>query len=372
MTHDLVAFPSDPDQILERIDALDPVRYASSRNYLTGAVSRLSPYISRGVISTRMVLERLLKKGYRPAQMEKFVQELCWRDYFQRVQQHFPGLHAASIRKEQSGSRNGVPIRLMEAHTGIHAIDAGVQELYATGYMHNHLRMYTAMLACNIANCHWRLPAQWMNYHLLDADVASNFCSWQWVAGDFSSKKYFANQENIDRYTGTRQPDSYLHVSYEDFPLSDIPESLHHTGIPALTTSLPEAAPLKLADALPIRLYTIYNLDPWWRKAEPANNILILEPSHFRQFPLSGKTMDFVLSLSKNIPGIQLYTQEFSELKKEAGDRAIIFKEHPLFRHFSGSMDQRDWIAGEVDQFVPGFFGYWKKVEKSILRYHGN
>jgi deoxyribodipyrimidine photo-lyase len=64
--------------------------------------------------------------------------------------------------------------------------------------------MYIASLACNVAQSQWRIPAKWMYYHLLDADWASNALSWQWVAGTNSNKKYFANQNNINKYCFTK------------------------------------------------------------------------------------------------------------------------------------------------------------------------
>jgi deoxyribodipyrimidine photo-lyase len=98
-----------------------------------------------------------------------------------------------------------------------------VEELKQTGYMHNHLRMYVAAIACNIGHSHWHLPARWMYYHLLDADWASNALSWQWVAGSFSSKKYYANQENINKYCHTQQRNTFLDVSYEAYETMPTP-----------------------------------------------------------------------------------------------------------------------------------------------------
>lgn len=69
--------------------------------------------------------------------------------------------------------------------------------------MHNHLRMYIAGTITNVSHAHWRVPSLWLYSHLLDGDITSNTCSWQWNAGTFSSKKYLANQENINTYTGT-------------------------------------------------------------------------------------------------------------------------------------------------------------------------
>ena len=81
----MIDFPTSYSAILNRIDQIDPVAYSRTRNFKDGAVSHLSPYISRGVISTRFVMERLIVKGYTFSTMEKFLQELAWRDYWQQV-----------------------------------------------------------------------------------------------------------------------------------------------------------------------------------------------------------------------------------------------------------------------------------------------
>jgi deoxyribodipyrimidine photo-lyase len=85
--------------------------------------------------------------------------------------------------------------------------------------------MYTAALACDMAQTHWLKPTQWMYYYLLDGDWASNALSWHWVAGTFSKKQYVANQENINKYTGTYQTNTYLDVSHDALPLKEIPNT---------------------------------------------------------------------------------------------------------------------------------------------------
>jgi deoxyribodipyrimidine photo-lyase len=178
-------FPTDYPSILEKIDRIDPMKYGATRNFVDGAVTYLSPYISRGVISTRYVLKRVLDRGYELKAIEPFVKELCWRDYFQRVAQH-KDLNS-DIRKPQSPvKQHGVPVSIIDATTGIEGVDVSICGLYETGYMHNHCRMYTASIVCNVAQTHWLQPARWMYYHLLDGDWASNVCSCQWVAGSNS------------------------------------------------------------------------------------------------------------------------------------------------------------------------------------------
>ena len=72
---DNTLFPTTYAEILQRIRAIDPVKYSSTRNYINGSVTYLSPYISRGVISTNFILSEILNRGYKPSQIEKFIQE---------------------------------------------------------------------------------------------------------------------------------------------------------------------------------------------------------------------------------------------------------------------------------------------------------
>ena len=135
--------------------------------------------------------------------------------------------------------------------------------------MHNHLRMYVASIACNIGKADWQLPSQWMYYHLLDGDLASNTCSWQWVAGSFSSKKYYCNQENINRYTCSDQRNTFLDMSYPELTTMKVPQALEETLSLSLFTPIPRfERPLSLNNKLPLLIYNSYNLDPNWRKNE--------------------------------------------------------------------------------------------------------
>lgn len=360
-------FPTAYTDIIDRINETDPGKYAAGRNYIDGTVSYLSPYISRGVISTKQVLDSLLAKGYNLDQMEKFIQELAWREYFQRVWQQLGDDMFDDIRRVNTGTRHRyLPAALQEAKTGIHAIDKGINELYETGYMHNHLRMYTASIACNIGKAYWEMPSKWMYYHLLDGDIASNTCSWQWVAGSFSSKQYFCNQENINKHTRSHQVYSFLDKPYHELPLMPVPDELKLTTPVQFITELPENSTPFIDTSLPILLYNSYNLDPLWRNDSKVNRILLLEPSHFKQFPVSGKVIDFILSLAKNIEGIQVFTGEISDIPFINKVPAILSKEHPAFMHYPGQKEARDWMFPEVTGFYNSFFGFWKKCERIL------
>ena len=360
-------FPTDYNEILNRIDKIDPVKYAQTRNHISGDVTYLSPYISRGVISVKQLLDVVFAKGYNKIESEKFIQELAWREYFQRIWQHLEDDMLDDIRHRYTGIKHRyIPTSLIEANTGIESIDKGIQNLQETGYMHNHLRMYTASIACNIAKSDWQMPAQWLYYHLLDGDIASNICSWQWVAGSFSSKQYFCNQENINRYTGSKQQHTFLDKSYEELTVMEIPTELTGTTSFKLTTPLPEKVLPELDNTLPLHIYTSYNLDPLWRQNVKANRILLLEPSHFKQFPVSEKVLNFIIDLSKNIEGLQIFAGEVNEIAGLQKFPAIYSKEHPATNHFPGIKDERDWLFPEIKGFYNSFFSFWKKCKPYI------
>ena len=358
-------FTVDYASILKKIEAINPVKYAHSRNYIDGQVNYLSPYISRGVISTKQVLASLQGKGYSFEQLEPLIQQLCWRDYFQRIAQ-VKDINTEIKQVQEQVKHHAIPLSILEAKTGIQAIDQSIETLIESGYMHNHSRLYLAALTCNIGKSHWLHPAKWMYYHLLDGDWASNACSWQWVAGANSSKKYYANQENINKYTASKQRNTYLDTSYEVLPEMEIPASLTTTEEFNFKITLPEGDSIQIIPDQPIFIYNYYNLDPLWHKDEPGNRILLLEPEFFQNYPVSKKCMDFMLDLSKNIQGIQIYVGSFQAFSAEYKETSIYYKEHPLNIGYFGLQEERDWIANDVSGYYPSFFSYWKKVKKHL------
>jgi deoxyribodipyrimidine photo-lyase len=358
-------FPTDYKSILARIDQTDPAAYGRTRNFTDGAVSYLSPYISRGVISVKQVRDVVLQKEFKAHQTERFIQELLWREYWQRIWQYLGDDLFTDIKHPQPEvSNHKMAVVIDKAATGIGILDTLINNFYKTGYMHNHVRMYIAAICCNMAKSHWLQPSRWLYYHLLDGDLASNILSWQWVAGSFSSKKYYCNQDNMNCYTKTVQRGTFMDLSYPELVEMPVPEILVKTELPEFHTKLPDTPDPVIDKKLPTLIYNSYNLDPEWRKAENVNRVLLLERSHFDKYPVSEKVLKFILDLSDNIKDIQLYTGEFDNLKDLCGD--MVFKEHPAFRHYKGTEDSRDWIAMDVTGFQNSYFTFYKKVIKTI------
>lgn len=353
-------------EVLKQLNQIDAIAYGRTRNFIDGAVTRLSPYLSRGVISLPMVKEAVLKK-FTAGQSGKLLQELAWREYWQRVWEARGDLIFTNLRQPQfSVTTHDLPLAIQQATTGIVAIDDCIRELYATGYMHNHCRMYVAAITCNISKAHWWQPSRWLYYHLLDGDLASNSLSWQWVAGSFSAKPYFCNQENINKFCYTRQQHSFLDKPYDELPTMQTPEELLATVPFESTTALPATPTPALNLQWPTLIYNSYNLDPLWHSNEPANRILLLEPSHYQEFPVSEKVLQFILGLSGNIPGIQVFCGEFAELQQLAKGSSIIFKRHPAYTHYQGIGESPDYMFPQVSGYFGSFSAYWKKCERYL------
>jgi len=368
-----ILFPTDYKFIVEKINEINPVKYAKTRNFLNGDITYLSPYISRGVISTKQLMDTILKNGFTLFQSEKLIQELAWREYYQRVWQVKKEQIWDDLKQAQPAiSHNEMLASLLNCNTGIQIIDEQINQLFETGYMHNHIRMYLASIACNIGKAHWQMPAKWLYYHLLDGDIASNNCSWQWVAASFSSKKYYCNQENINKYTNTYQTGTFLDNSYEQIASIQVPNSLKPTASLKLQTILPDTKLPSLDLTKPTLIYNSYNLDSTWRANENVNRVLLLEPSHFNVNPVSEKVIHFILELSKNIPDLQVFVGEiaailaiYKESEMDIKD-IIISKEHPAFDYYPGIRDQRDWMFPTVSGYYPSFFKFWQKCQQSI------
>lgn len=389
--------------LLEQVKAYDPSSYHTTRNYTNGSVSSWSPYISRGLLSPVLVMEEL-KSSYPKQAWIGFMQQMAWREYFQRVWQAKADMILEDLKSPQANRiLMQPPLAITNASTGIHAIDTAVHQLYDKGYLHNHQRMYIAMLHNNIFKAAWLPGASWMYAYLLDHDPASNFLSWQWVAGTSSSKQYVANQENINKYTHTKQAGTFLDTAYENltealFDSFGNIKSKHSPTWKQPLDSIVEVDTLQILDelqqadtfekfdvqkldpSLPFCLYNSFNIDPLWHATEKANRILILEPNHYAKFPIAEKVLHFIIDLAEtNIPGIQIWVGNFEELAqtiktsqtsvgttKENLMPIVYFKEHPTTKHYQGIQEERDWLFPEVNGYYPSFFGYWKKCEQYL------
>ena len=206
-------------EALGRLEQVQPSAYAASRNHLQGAVSRLSPYITHGMLTLPQVRDAVMQRHALPPD-HKFIQELGWREFFAHVWRHrgdgiFSSLHEGPL--PDAAYARELPADIAQARTGLPVIDEAVRELYASGYLHNHARMWLASYIVHLRKVHWRVGADWLYGHLIDGDLASNHLSWQWVAGTGSHKPYLFNAENVARFAPSawHSAGTVVDVSYE-------------------------------------------------------------------------------------------------------------------------------------------------------------
>ena len=191
--------------------------YARGRNFDCGpdqprAVSGLSPFVRRRLVTEPEVITEVLKQHSAVA-AEKFIQEVFWRSYWKGWLE----LRPAVWQSYQTGLRGGLNAvntqdglarnwrSACAGDTGIDCFDAWAKELTATGYLHNHARMWFASIWIFTLRLPWELGADFFLRHLLDGDPASNTLGWRWVAGlQTAGKTYLARPDNIEKYTNGR------------------------------------------------------------------------------------------------------------------------------------------------------------------------
>ena len=198
--------------------------YPLNRNYdVTGkqTTSKLSSAISSGIIKESDIIRSLHEHGVPTS--NKFLEEVFWRIYFRGYFETHPSIwlsykECLSSDKQFKGEdyQNAI-----DGNTGILCFDDWLNDLYSTGYLHNHTRMWFASIWMFTLKLPWTLGCDLFMRYLSDADEASNILSWRWVAGLHTSKKpYVARASNIKKYTDKYNPINELNESpkaiYED------------------------------------------------------------------------------------------------------------------------------------------------------------
>ncbi len=319
----------------QRIEAINIQAYGKTRNHLDGRVTRLSPYLTHGFTDIPTLFERLPKLTLQ----DKLAFEFGWREFFHHVWRHSGDAILTDLRPALPGIAYSpaLPDDIREGRTGLKVIDRAVHELYQTGYLHNHARMWIASYVVHLRKIHWRAGADWMLAHLLDGDLASNHLSWQWVAATFSAKPYLFNAENVARHAPAswHVDGSALDTSYEaleaiargNHELASTPALLGMSE-PLLLDAPPAASGLTAAsdatDASAIRVTPdmlhsqsrIRLVHPWMLADEPYDGLrlgVIHLPFH-RTFPWSGLRWRFVMDRMAHVTDA-LYIGDLAELK---------------------------------------------------------
>ncbi len=165
--------------------------YKDGRNYPTRTnVSRLSPYLHFGEISANDVwhgIKEAMAINQSETDGEHFLSEMGWREFSNTLLYHFPDMPRKNLQSKFDTFAWHTDDYLLSAwqrgQTGYPIVDAGMLELWQTGYMHNRVRMIVGSFLVKNLLIHWHHGEDWFWDTLVDADLANNSASWQWIAG---------------------------------------------------------------------------------------------------------------------------------------------------------------------------------------------
>ncbi|MFB1049804.1 deoxyribodipyrimidine photo-lyase [Paraliobacillus sp. JSM ZJ581] len=184
----------------------DIMSYDKERDFpAKDRVSRLSPYLAWGEISPRLIWHDIQRKLIQldsrqqeevHGQLEAFLRQLVWRDFAYHQLVTFPHVEDEPLKTEfkyfaWKNDQDHLD-QWKQAKTGYPIVDAGMRELWETGWMHNRVRMITASFLIKHLLIHWKEGASWFRDTLVDHDRANNIMGWQWVAGSgYDASPYF-------------------------------------------------------------------------------------------------------------------------------------------------------------------------------------
>lgn len=184
--------PGEAGALAQLEDFTDRIAdYAEGRNFADRpSISRLSPHLHWGEISPRQIWQALRQHtlaNAREEQADRFFGELGWREFNINLLLHTPTMPEQAWNKKFAqfrwrDSRDDFA-RWAKGQTGYPIVDAGMRELWQTGFMHNRVRMITASFLVKDLLLPWQWGQDWFWDCLVDADLANNSANWQWVAG---------------------------------------------------------------------------------------------------------------------------------------------------------------------------------------------
>ncbi len=183
--------PGEAGAYARLTDFADKARFYDEKRNFPSVVgtSFLSPHLHFGEISAAQAWHAHMAAG---GSVEVFLKEIVWREYAQNVTIQYPDYGSKNARDNFDGfawrdvSDPAVASNLkawQRGQTGYPIVDAGMRQLWATGWMHNRVRMITASFLIKHLLIDWRVGEQWFWDTLVDADYASNATNWQWTAG---------------------------------------------------------------------------------------------------------------------------------------------------------------------------------------------
>ena len=363
-------------EALKRLNSIDAIAYNRNRNFINGAVTRLSPFFRHGCLTLKEASDHSLERFGDHA--EKFVFELAWRDYWRRVwYQIGDGIFSDIENPKVMLGDKLMPDFIRQGITGLPCMDGFVRDLTQYGYVHNHARMWFAAYVVHWLKVDWREAADWFENHLLDGDKASNHLSWQWVASLFSSKPYYFNKENLARYTGekycaTCKVTCPFDASYEVLNdrlfanLTPAPAKKHKVSIPLkVAMSTHQAVAIFVHDEMLSAAHPLMH--------QPMPKIFVYDDLLHGRWPL--KRIQFVADCLNELQDVEVWMGDTRDVLKERGVGQVITQQTPnrqikaLLEPFNTTWQPEvKFTQVEISENrLKRFSRYWEKAGPAVL-----
>lgn len=360
----------------KKLNSIDVVAYARNHNFLNGAVTHLSPYLRHGCLSLNEAFSSIKNRFGLEAQT--LLTALAWRDYWRQVW-YEKGDAIYSEIEPPKVAIGYAPLSdaIMQGTTGLPCMDAFVNDLLDTGYVHHHARMWLASYIVHHLKMDWRAAADWFEHHLLDGDIASNHLSWQWVASTFSSKPYYFNKENLGRYTGER----YCANCKAICPFDDSYEALSERLFNQTLAPNAKQYPIKL---LPMRApssfktIAIYVHDEMLSAAHdlfkrPFPKFFVFDPQLYGHWSLN--RLQFVADCLSEMDGVEVWLGDTCEVLMSRGVGQVIAQDTPnrkikaLLAPFAPKWQPEAQLVDVKisSKRLKRFSRYWEKVGPLVL-----
>ncbi len=369
--------------------------YASKRSYVAPGlttVSRLAPFIRRRLITEHEVVSATLERhSFQVA--EKFIQEVVWRTYWKGWLERNPGVWYSCLDLENRQRQSADDLdccwgdeyrRAVLGQTRLSFFNEWVHELKESGYLHNHVRMWFASIWIFTLKIPWQLGAMFMYRNLLDGDPASNTLSWRWVAGlQTKGKRYVARADNIQTYSLGRWRPSPGDLAEEGFVIDEQGSGVVDATQLGSTTVLPqgEFGVLTTSDDLSSELDggSIAQATPWALIRDPLQ---LGESELVKSFVRSAE--DDVLERIGDVRGMDLVeSAAVLDWASSRGLGKVLIVAPPVGanraqvdrvvralqeRKIECLWYQREWDRELFSLADKGFFPFWERIKKRIVR----
>lgn len=363
-------------EAIKRLNSINIDAYNRNKDFLNGAVSRLSPYFRHGCLTLKEAADSV--RGRFGIKSEEFVHALARRDYWRRVwYSQGNGIFNNIEETKVPISDKPMPDYVRQMITGLPCMDAFVRDLIQEGYVHNHARKWFAAYVVHWLKVDWREAADWFENYLLDGDKASNYLSWQSVASTFSSKPYFFNKDVLARHTGEKHCanckvncpfDASMEMLEAKLFTKDVFEPLIPRHVPkqaAVAYSTQSASAIFVHDEMLSAAHPLI-------KNSMAKFFVIDDAIHGR-WPL--KRIQFVADCLNELPNIEIWLGDTNKVLQERGIGQLTTQRTPnleirsLLEPFKVEWrpDTKFTDTEISEKRMKRFSRYWSKVGQELF-----